>query len=393
MKEYRRSNGLCFSCGDKYDPTHICAPKAKATVHALTLEDHATEISAEVLNLLELQDIAEAQQLSLSCNAMSGAGGGNIVQIRALVQNQVMLLLVDTGSTHSFVSSKLIDRIQCSVTDIPAVSVRVANNETMKCDKMAQNLTWWTQGETFSFDMRILPLSAYDGILGIDWLAQQGDMFCNWKTKTLRFQHKGKEIQLKGLSSTSTDSISEVQIDKLVKWSKGNDIWAVALLDAQQEGHVTDTPEEIQQVLQEFSPVFAEPNSLPPPRAYDHAITLSPGAAPINVRPCRYSPLHKDEIEKQVTSMLESGVIVHSMSPFASPVLLVLKKDGSWRFCIDYRRLNELTIKNIFPMPVIDELLDELAGATVFSKLDLRAGYHQIRMRPEDEEKTAFKTH
>lgn len=150
---------------------------------------------------------------------------------------------------------------------------------------------------------------------------------------------------------------------------------------------------DLQAVLSEFEDVFQEPKTLPPHRALDHAITVHPNAPPVNSRPYRYSPMHKDEIERQVTEMLSSGLIVHSMSPYASPVLLVKKKDGQWRFCVDYRRLNNITIKNKFPLPIVDELLDELAGTKFFSKLDLRAGYHQIRMREEDEAKTAFKTH
>jgi hypothetical protein len=125
----------------------------------------------------------------------------------------------------------------------------------------------------------------------------------------------------------------------------------------------------------------------------DHSIPLIPGAQPVNKKPYRYTPQLKTEIEKQIAEMLASGVIRISNSAFSSPIILVRKKDGSWRIVVDYRHLNALTIKSRYPVPVIDELLDELAGASWFSKLDLRTGYHQILMAPGEEFKTSFQTH
>lgn len=146
-------------------------------------------------------------------------------------------------------------------------------------------------------------------------------------------------------------------------------------------------------LLHTYEPVFKTPTSLPPPRSYDHAIPLLEGSKPVKVKPYRYLHSQKDEIEKLVQGMLEEGIIQPSKSPFSSSIIMVKKKDGSWRVCTDYRALNTITVKDTFLIPTIDELIDELFGAEFFSKLDLRSGYHQILLKPEDMYKIAFRTH
>ncbi|GKE73389.1 hypothetical protein Tco_1535430, partial [Tanacetum coccineum] len=119
-------------------------------------------------------------------------------------------------------------------------------------------------------------------------------------------------------------------------------------------------------VLTEYAKVFEVPNKLPPARSHDHRIPLLPGTQPVNIRPYRHPPIQKDVIEAMIKELFESGVIKHSQSSFASPVVMVKKKDNSWRVFVDYKQLNKHTIKDKFPIPVIEKLIDELGGAVIF---------------------------
>jgi len=147
-------------------------------------------------------------------------------------------------------------------------------------------------------------------------------------------------------------------------------------------------------ILREFADVFPDdlPEGLPPQRAVDFAIELKPGTEPPSKAPYRLSHSELAELKKQLDDLLAKGFIQPSVSPFAAPVLFVKKKDGTSRMCVDYRMLNEATIRNRYSLPLIDDLFDRLLGASIFSKCDLRSGYHQVRIRKEHVERTAFVT-
>jgi hypothetical protein len=157
--------------------------------------------------------------------------------------------------------------------------------------------------------------------------------------------------------------------------------------------HIEEKPLENIKVVCEYPDVFPEElPGMPPDRDVEFSIELLPGTAPISKRPYRMDVKDLVELKKQIEELLEKGFIHPSLSPWGAPVLFVNKKDGSRRMCVDYRSLNEVTIKNEYPLPRIEDLFDQMKGAKIFSKIDLRSGYHQLKIRAEDVPKTAFTT-
>ncbi|GJY71008.1 putative reverse transcriptase domain-containing protein [Tanacetum coccineum] len=171
--------------------------------------------------------------------------------------------------------------------------------------------------------------------------------------------------------------------------SRGCQVFMIQVMEKKSdEKKLEDIP-----VVKEFPDVFPEDlPGLPPVRQVEFQIDLIPRAAPVARTPYRLAPSEMQELSNQLQELTDRGFIRPSTSPWGAPVLFVKKKDGSFRMCIDYRELNKLTIKNRYPLPRIDDLFDQLQGSSVYLKIDLRSGYHQLRVREEDIPKTAFRT-
>jgi hypothetical protein len=237
-----------------------------------------------------------------------------------------------------------------------------------------------------------IPMGGADVVLGIQWLQSLGTVAFNFQELFMKFSLEGKEIELRGITGKLSKVISSNGMKKLLKKGHQGVISQLCSLDVQTSK--PSIPLDLQGIIDKHSKVFEDiPKGLPPTRNHDHDIHLIHGSVPPNIRPYRYPYAQKSEIERMVEEMLEAGIIRPSQSSYSAPVVMVFKKDGSWRMCPDYRELNKITIKYKFPIPFIDELLDELHGAIYFTKLDLHSGYHHIRMKEEDIPKTTFRTH
>jgi len=166
----------------------------------------------------------------------------------------------------------------------------------------------------------------------------------------LRFSYQGRRISLKGVKDTLS-SCPKVKVRKLKGLTrKGGIAQLIHLCQVTPPLALDNIPVTIQQLVDSQAHLFRDPDSLPPSREFDHQIPLLLGVKPVNIKPYRYSPTQKDEIEHQIKEMLSNGIIRTSQCPFASLVILVKKKDGSWRFCVDYRQLNNITVKKQVPI-------------------------------------------
>ncbi|CAH9146476.1 unnamed protein product [Cuscuta epithymum] len=374
----RRSLGLCFSCNEQFAPGHRCKHPQLMLLEIGESNKDPTE------------DASDSQDgntpLEISLHALTGWTAYRTLRLKAEVGGREIVVLIDSGSTHNFIRDKLAESMRLPFSPMPTLNVKIANGEPLRCNRRVERVPLRIQEAQFEVTFYTLPLVGIDAVLGMQWLEQLGVVLNDWKHKTMSFMHQGQQHTVQGISCENN------QLTSMVMDEVYEDDTCFLLSVAASSDH-REIEGDLWAVIEEYGDIFDEPKGLPPFRDIEHQIILKKGSEPVNVRPYRYAHFQKDEIERQVTEMLDKGIIQPSTSPYSSPVLLVKKKDGTWRFCTDYRALNALTVKDRYPIPTIEDTLDELHGAAYFTRLDLRSGYHQVRMRLEDIPKTAFRTH
>ncbi|XP_010490066.1 PREDICTED: uncharacterized protein LOC104767782 [Camelina sativa] len=385
----KRRKGICFKCDGPWSKDHKCPNRE---LRVLTVFNG---YEVEVLDgngEEETVDEIVGECMALSFSSYRGLSSPTTTKVRGTVGKDKVVIMLDSGVSHNFISPAAVKKLKLKCRTYPNLNVLLGNGLLVNGLGVCEKVTFSTQTFEFTQDFVVLELGHIDIILGVAWLSTLGDCRVNWYTNEMSFLYKGKTAHLRGEDDLNNTKMS------LKSLSSNYTVCSKGVAMELYNHHLTQPviqqgDPRIQTVLSKFTSVFAIPTSLPPIRGREHAINLVPGTTTVSVRPYRYPHAQKEVVEKMVRDMLEAGIIRPSQSPFTSPVLLVKKKDDSWRFCVDYKALNRATVPDKFPIPMINQLLDELNGLVIFSKLDLRAGYHQIRMKEEDVIKTTFRTH
>jgi hypothetical protein len=309
------------------------------------------------------QQAADDPTISLQALIGTQPRSERTMQLPVVINKVVLIALLNSGSTRNFVETEAAARAGITLQGRTGLRVTVANGDRITSPGSCPDLHINIGGEHFNIACYGLSLSSYDMVLEVQWLEPLEPILWDFKHRTVRFVRDGHTV-----------------------------LWSAEQPAPVPPALLTVSGDLMEGLLLGFAPLFTEPTGLPPQWGRCHQIRLLPGTPPVAVRPYRYAHHQKLELERQCAEMLRTGVIRPSSSAFSAPVLLVKKSNDSWRFCVDYRALNAKTVKDKFPIPVVEELLNELRGASFFTKLDLRSGYHLL-MHPEDIEKTAFRTH
>ncbi|GJZ50121.1 putative reverse transcriptase domain-containing protein [Tanacetum coccineum] len=306
---------------------------------------------------------------NVNVNAAEASRDPKVVTGTFSLNNSFATVLFDSGADFSFISTEFVSllNVKSSIVN-PSYVIEIADGKKVEVDRIIRGCKLELGNSLFTIDLIPLGHGSFDVIVGMDWLSQnKAVIVCHEKVV---------EIPLIG------GEILRVQGERAL--GVGKTLMNVKV-DEPKVGDIS--------VVRDFVDVFPEDLSgLPPQRQVEFRIDLIPGAMPVAKSPYRLAPSEMQELSGQLQELQDKGFIRPSHSPWGAPVLFVKKKDGSFRMCIDYRELNKLTVKNRYPLPRIDDLFDQLQGSRFFSKIDLRLGYHQLRVHEDDIPKTAFRT-
>ncbi|GJU27286.1 putative reverse transcriptase domain-containing protein [Tanacetum coccineum] len=361
-----RFNELALMCPIMVEPERV---KVNAYIQGLTDNIKGEVTSSKPADLNEAVRMAhkvakskEMREPWLPLLLMESFFCVNDVLLAMLVSVQLSATSVERLGTRSFMNtrfSSLLDIKPIKIVD--SYEVELADGRIVGTNTVLKGCTLSLVNHVFEIDLMSIELGTFNFIIGMDWLVKH-DVVIVCGEKIVRIPYGNKTLIVEG-----DKGVSRLKVISCIK------------------AHVP--------VIRDFPKVFPEElPGLPPPRQVEFRIDLVPGAAPVARAPYRLAPSEMKELSVQLQELLEKGFIRPSSSPWGAPVLFVKKKDGSFRMCIDYRELNKLTVKNRYPLLRIDDLFDQLQGSSVYSKIDLRSGYHQLRIKEEDIPITAFRT-